>query len=592
MLKVLLASVALGCALLLVTTSAHAGGLDYAGQGVESLGRGGATTARATDPMVLASNPAGLAELRGTQFTLQANLALMNACVDSIGYYGWGAYLGGRPSILRDHATGEERTLHLADGMSADEGYYTDELDTVCLDENLVPVPQIAWTMRLSERLGIGAGLIFPSAMPSGAWGGRNGIIRGDTGELRPAPTRYQLLRSNNIGIFPTIGVGYRLFKQLRIGAAFEYGVIAVDTFVMSSAGGGTTPKNDLIAHIKAEDWFIPAFTASVHAVPIDALDVVFAFRWQDDLKAAGNIDLTTGIYDPSQQTHTTGGLPIHSLVQHFPWKASVGIRYADRFAPRPVGTGKDEADPSNSDVIHDALQDERWDVELDVEYQHNSVNDKQVLKYNNPPDKLVFVQLDGTMAMNDGPTQTVIEKHWKDQFSVRLGGTINVVPGLFGVSAGAHYENRGVDPSYMQVDAWPVSRIGLHGGVIVRVAKAIDLIASFAHVFQETITVEPPVHQLRGAIAKCFGGAAVDPSMCTAPPGQIGAIDKSVGAIGADRKPPPVLEEPAHGKGDATARLRQDLTITAADQPPYIVNSGTYRSSLNLIALGVNLHF
>jgi hypothetical protein len=237
-------------------------------------------------------------------------------------------------------------------------------------------------------------------------------------------------------------------------------------------------------------------------------------------------------------------------------------------------------------------LQDERWDIELDVEYQHNSVNDQQVLKYNNPPDKLTFVMADGATAMNDGPTESIIEKHWKDQYSVRLGSTINVVPGLFGISAGAHYENRGVDPSYMQIDVWPVSRIGLHGGVIVRVAKAIDLIASFAHIFQETITAEPPQHQPRGIIAGCFSGTAADPAMCTAPPGQIGAIDKSVGVIGSDRKPPPVLEEAAHGKGDATARLRQQLTITAADQPPYIVNSGKYRSNLDVIALGVNVHF
>jgi hypothetical protein len=590
--QVLLTSAALALALLLVTSSAHAGGLEYAGQGPEALGRGGATTARADTPMVLAENPAGLAELRGTQLLLAANVALLDACVDPIGYYGWGAYLGGKPSVLRDRATGEERVLHLADNMAAQESYYTDKLDTVCLNENVVPVPQIIWTMRLSERLGIGAGLVFPSVMPSGSWGGRNGIIHGDTGELRPAFTRYQLLRSNNIGIFPNIGFGYRLFRQLRVGAAFEYGMIGVDNFTMSTAGGGTTPKNDLVAHVKTQDWFVPAFTLSVHAVPIDALDIVLAFRWQDDLKSDGNIDITSGIFDPASQVHTTGGLPIHSLVQHFPWKARAGIRYADRIAPRPDGTGKDEADWSNNEVIHDAFQDERWDIELDVEFQKNSVNDKQVLKYNNPPDKLEFVALDGTVALNDGPTETIIEKHWKDQLSVRVGGQVNVVPGLFGVMAGAHYETRGVDPAYVQADVWPMSRVGLHGGIIIRVHKSIDLIASFAHVFQETITAVPPQHQARDVIAGCFAGTAADPAACAAPPGQIGAIDKSVGVSGADRKPPMVLEEAPHGKGDATARLRQQLTISAANQPPYVINSGTYRSNFDVIAAGVNVHF
>jgi long-chain fatty acid transport protein len=74
---------------------AHAGGLEYTGQGAQSLARGGAVAARADDPMVLAHNPAGLAELRGSQFLLNINLALFDACVDPAGYYGWGAYLGG-----------------------------------------------------------------------------------------------------------------------------------------------------------------------------------------------------------------------------------------------------------------------------------------------------------------------------------------------------------------------------------------------------------------------------------------------------------------------------------------------------------------
>src|SRR6188508_858327 len=83
----------------------QAGGLEYTGQGAQGLARGGAVTARAEDPMVLAYNPAGLAELRGSQFMINLNLPLFHACVDSFGYYGWGAYLGGRPTDLYDYKT-------------------------------------------------------------------------------------------------------------------------------------------------------------------------------------------------------------------------------------------------------------------------------------------------------------------------------------------------------------------------------------------------------------------------------------------------------------------------------------------------------
>jgi hypothetical protein len=533
--------------------------------------------------MVLATNPAGLAELRGGQMLFTANLALMDACIDPIGFVGWGVYPGsaGMPGVWRDPNSGKTMNVPL-----------NAPLDTVCMNQHVVPIPQLVWTGRLSERLGIGAGLIFPEAMPQGAWGGRNGIIMGPDGEPRPAATRYQMLSASTIGVFPNVGFGYRLFKQLRIGGAFEWGIIGVNNFTMSAAGGGTTPRNDIIAHIKAQDWFIPAFTVSAHVVPVDSIDLVAAFRWQDDLKAKGDIDLTTGSFDPALQHHTTGGLPITSLRQAFPWKLRGGIRYADRLAPRPVGTGNSEADPANPDRIHDPLQDERWDVEVDVEYQANSSNQEQVLKYTDPPPLVEFVDAMGKVVTNNGPKQSVIDKRWKNQISVRAGTTINVLPGVVGIMAGAHYENRGLDPSYMQIDFWPVQRIGLHGGVIVRVAKFIDLVASFAHIFQETITVAPPQQQARSIIASCWAGTAMDRSMCLAPAGTVGAIDKSIGFTGPNRTAPPIVPEMPVGKADATAKLAQQVTITAAAQPPYIINSGKYRSNLDVVAAGVNIHF
>ena len=591
--QVLLASAVLGCALALATPRARAGGLEYAGQGAQALGRGGAVTARADDPMVLSYNPAGLAELRGSQLMFNANLALMHACYDPAGYYGWGVYLGGQQNAqLRDQLTGETRTLHFADSQAATETYYSDPLDTVCMKEHVTPIPQLAWTARLSEKLGIGAGLIFPAVTPSGAWGGPSGSIHGKSGELRPAPSRYMLLDSANLGVFPTVGIGYRLLDRVRIGGAFEWGIIAVNNYTMASSNGGTTPTFDIVAHTKAQDWFIPAFTASVHFVPIDSIDIVGAFRWQDDLKAKGDIDLTTGIFDPKLVPYTTGQLPISSLTQHMPWKIRGGIRYADRFAPRPRGSGSSEADPASPEVIHDALQDERFDVEIDAEYELNSRNDQQVLTY--PLQNVLFKSADPSkpISMAMAPTRTVIEKHWKDQLSLQAGGTFNVVPGKFGLSAGVHWENRGIDPSYMQIDFWPVSRLGLHGGVIVRVAKAIDLVASFAHIFQETIIAEPPPDQDRGVIASCYAGTAQDPSVCLAPPGKIGAIDKSAGPLLSRGMNPPKLEAPSQGTPDGRAKLQQQLTTSAANQPPYIINSGRYRSNIDVIAAGINVHF
>lgn len=589
------ASVTATAALLLAVPSAHAGGIEYTGQGAMSLQRGGAVAARAEDPMVLAHNPAGLVELRGSQFLLNVNAAFFDACFDPIGFYGWGTYLGGDPSEFPDPDGGESEVLLLGEvidggaGPGVDE-YYYDPLDTVCLEQNIVPIPQMAWTMRVSEDFGIGFGLIFPAAQPAGQWGGELGIIRGDDGDLRPAPSRYMALKSATLGVFPTLGFGYRFSDMFRAGLSFEWGIIAANVFTMAGSVGGTTPANDVLAHVKAQDYFIPALTASLHVVPTDNIDVVLGFRWQDDVDAKGDVDITTGLFNPANRPTTTSNIPITSLKQPMPWRARLGLRYADRFAPRPAGTGDNEPDPASPEVIHDPLQDERWDVELDLEYQANGDVDEQSVHYalNN---ELVFRPLDPMAAPstiifpNESVPETVIKKHWEDQVSVRLGGTYNVLPGKFGVSAGAHYENRGIDPAFMQLDFWPLSRVGLHTGVIFRLAKRIDLVFSYAHIFQETITVSPPFHEDRTVI----GPARM------ANNGQAENIDKRVG-VWLDRGNPPggteILFEEPPTDADAQARLEQNVSQSPLEQPPYIVNSGTYRSNFDVLAVGLNVHF
>jgi hypothetical protein len=581
------AGAVLAC-LLLAASPLQAGGLEYTGQGAQALGRGGAVAARADDPMVLAHNPAGLAELRGSQFLINLNVALFDACFTGSGYYGWGTYLGGNKSQLPDPDGGPPAIIPLSEidnsvtpAVAAAHGYYIDPFDTVCLDQRITPIPQIVWTRRLSEDLGIGIGLIFPAATPSGRWGGKYGVIRGDTGELRPAPSRYMLLDTNNLGIFPNVGLGYRIFEALRLGLSLEWGIVGVNTTTMAGTLGGNSPSNDVMAHVKAQDWFIPGFTASVHLVPIDSIDLVVAFRYQDDIDATGDVDLTTGLFDPALRPHTTNHLTINSVKQAMPWKLRAGIRYADRFAPRPAGTGRWEADASTPHRIHDPLQDERWDLEFDVEYQMTDRNDAQRLVYE-LRQRVEFMTAEGMITSAEAPTETTIEKRWQNQLVARLGSTYTLMPGKFGVSAGAHYETRGLDPDYMQIDFWPLQRIGLHGGVIVRVAKSIDFVFSYAHIFQETLRIAPPPHLDRAEISTAIAAGGNPKNM-----------DKTVGAL-LDRTGygQMVLEERKLESPDGVARVPQVVTRQAASQPPTIINAGTYSSNFDVFSVGVNVHF
>src|SRR5438128_1071718 len=89
-------------------------------------------------------------------------------------YAGAGSQANGRGGAV----TGETVVLNLGATDQGGEGaYYHGKLDTVCMKEGLTPVPQFGVTMRLSERLGIGIGMMFPSVTPQGSWGGPDGGV-------------------------------------------------------------------------------------------------------------------------------------------------------------------------------------------------------------------------------------------------------------------------------------------------------------------------------------------------------------------------------------------------------------------------------
>jgi len=555
--------------LALAPATALAGGIEYAGQGARGLARGGATKAKAEDVQVLINNPAGLAEIRGTMLQADFQIALMDACVEPIGYYGWGLYRGGSPAEFKDPETGEVTTLNLGKNYETEDGerdYYVDQLDTVCLTHMPTPIPTAAWATRVNDWFGIGFGVMFP-----------------DTGDLRPSPVRYMKISSGNVGVFPTLGVGFKLFEQLRLGASFQWGVFSVHQRQMAASGGGTSPASDVIAEIRAVDWFVPSLIASAHIVPIDALDIVVAFKWQDGVKTAGDMEITTGLFTPSLNTHTTRGITVDRVQQNLPHKLSVGVRYADRLAPRARDDGDSEGDEANDSRLRDPMSEERWDIEADLEYTMNSHIETTELAPT-PGQGIGFEQPNGDVGQIEFPSPNlpvnVVERYWKNQIGVQLGGSYNVVPGVFSLHAGVNYETRGVDAQFMNVDFWPLQRYGVHGGVTLRIDRRIDLTFAYGHIFQETLSLAAPPHQAR-----------LDE---TAPGGENLGIDKNVGTPQDRMGNGVILAEEANPpkSPDAQANLEQELTATAAGDPAYIINSGNYRSNLDVVSVGVQLHF
>src|ERR1700758_3333913 len=102
------------------------GVMEFPDNGSEQEGRGGAWVARASDPLATFYNPAGLAG-QPTRVTLQANLSMQNTC------------------FTRVKASNDVTN----DGTAAGGTY-----PQVCQNGSLFPDPQLAFTYRLTDRIG------------------------------------------------------------------------------------------------------------------------------------------------------------------------------------------------------------------------------------------------------------------------------------------------------------------------------------------------------------------------------------------------------------------------------------------------------
>ncbi|HSO40088.1 MAG TPA: hypothetical protein VLT33_46490, partial [Labilithrix sp.] len=179
---------ALSFAALLVPVAAQATNVtEFPDNGSEQMARGGAWVARASDPLATIFNPAGLAG-QPTRITLQNGLIFEHTC------------------MTRVRATGDTTD----DPLAPPGGTYP----RVCNDIKPTLNPQIGATIRVSDRLGIGLLVIGPS---SGGEKTFPDFVNDGTGTPQASPQRYLLVAQSGIILFPTVGVGYEVFENLRL---------------------------------------------------------------------------------------------------------------------------------------------------------------------------------------------------------------------------------------------------------------------------------------------------------------------------------------------------------------------------------------
>lgn len=515
--------------------------------GSEQMGRGGAWVARASDPLATVYNPAGLAG-QPSRVTIQSNILFHETC------------------FTRLQAAGDTSL----DPLVGPDGRYP----RVCNDVAPFPNPQIGATFGVTDRLGIGVAVVAPAMAGDKRW---PEFIEHD-GQRRAAPQRFMLTKQGGIILFPTVGVGYEVVDDLRLGLSFGWGIAKVKNAAATVAlnSGGQTSDNDIRANLQVRDYFVPRVSAGGIWSVTPYLDVAGWYQLTDAIRARGDVGTATSYYGAAnargddsnvgygdtifedcgtgraQDAGKCGAGDNARMKLVLPMEAKIGVRY---HRPRRA----EGADGSTERKVHrrDPLATDLFDIELDLTWANNSALEALEVRF--PGDASGGGKLPVSGINSEIPPNADQPRHYRDVFGVRLGGDVNVLPDRLALRAGAHFETSAERAQFQHIDFPASQRIGFALGATYRLrltkdparTDALEIMLGYGHTFFADQSREDPNASGIGALAgtSCPEGATVaGPNTCS----------------------------------DGTQRYRTN----------YPVNLGTITNTLNVLNVGVAYRF
>jgi long-chain fatty acid transport protein len=532
----------LGAALFCFPRDASATNItEFPDNGSEQMGRGGAWVARASDPLATVFNPAGLAG-QPSKVTIQSNIIFQHTC------------------FTRLKAANDTSIDLLADG--------TGHFPRVCNDIEPTLNPQLGGTIRVNDRLGIGVLVIGPSAAGEKNW---PDFVEDGTGTRRAAPQRYLLTRQAGLIVFPTVGVGYEIIDNLRLGLSFGWGFAKVKNAAATVAlnSGGQTSDNDVRANLQVSDYFIPRVSAGGLWSVTPTIDIAGWYQWTDAIRASGDVGTATSYYTAAnargddskvgyadtiysdcgtgrpQDEGKCGSGDNAKMKFVIPMEAKVGLRY---HKPR-VSPEEAQQHGSTSKYRRDPLAQDSFDAEVNLTWANNSAVDALEIRF--PSDATGAGRLPVSGINSEIPPNGDQTRQYRDVFGIRVGGDYNVIPDKLALRAGAYFETNGGREQFQHVDFSPSQRIGFALGGTYRIrlgndpsrTDAIEIMAGYGHTFFADQSRENPNIAGIGALAgtPCPGNATVTgPNTCsdgtqryrTSWPVNLGTITNSLNVI------------------------------------------------------------
>jgi long-subunit fatty acid transport protein len=457
----------------LSASTAHAAGVEDTVGGTVGLGRA-AHFARVNDFMATWQNPANLAVVPRNELGLELRLPFLQGCFDrkidpNVDYKQPGAY----------------------DGFQGTESF-----GKVCNEAHFTPTGNLGWAQSFEGKWGYGVGLFTPAGVGTSKYG-EDTIVTWypsaneqytPTNEGAEAPNRQLGLERRALTAYLMVGLGAQPIPQLRLGLSGGIGFAQVYAKSVVSVLGGTFRDQEVVNELSVTDWAVPRGNASVVVTPIPSIDVFGVVTYQGDIRAEGTSTLTAngiegaplkkcGDAKPGTHCELDGvklDIPLATI------EATFGVRYAmKRNASKPT------LDPM-TDEVFDLEVDLSWAQTSNVDQYSVQLHDKTIDDPTIP--RIQFGNADDASFSYVRYT-TGVPKHWKDTWSVRGGGDVQILPGKLSARAGVSWASSAVPVKYMNIDYWAIEKLGVHVGASMRFGRFL-ISAAYAHLFYQEVEV------------------------------------------------------------------------------------------------------
>lgn len=408
---------------------ALAGGFEIADQGPKAAGRAGAFTVLADDVSAMDYNPAGLALIRGTRFFLANRFTFSHEEFRRARTLDWSDAAGGVPRLVTFEAV-----------------------------KNLVPVQPLGPMVGVASDFGLKD------------WAFAFGVY-GPPGTISQAfpldgPQKYMLVEREVVILYYTLAVAWKHRDDFAVGASLQW--VDVPTMKFSLVvDGNSSPRlvNPVSSRFDMESRFAGSDRVGFTTIlglwyrPFPRLEFAFSGRIVPvPIRASGRLAVNPLALNLSKPpVLTRGGNPDDAVT--FSFTLPIRLRAGVRWAPLDL-----------------------FDLELDLGYESWSMVDAFVLD----GEGLVAEVLGQKTPIG----KIAIQRNWRDTWSVRLGGDLNLWPGRFAARAGMFYESAAVPDAYAYVDVMSFHRLGTAVGFTLAIVKGLDLSAAYTYVFQMPVVV------------------------------------------------------------------------------------------------------